>query len=248
MIEIKKIPDELEKFIDLYCKLNIKGSTVICPYFINPGGLLKKSVLAGKGTPQEIEEITNEMLSTHVFTENQNQLIRKEMEKLGIGIDCSGLVYQIYNKWLRDIEQRGELKNFLPKISSINPRKLLSRVLKPESSVSADMFTSEPISKKVEVKEVRPGNLIRTRGGKHLLFITEVHYKNSIPAKITFVNSTTYYQRNGIRFGEIILNESLDLANAEWNDNDPAEEVNYAYKGYRELMAGNGVFRPQFLK
>jgi hypothetical protein len=242
----RKIPDELQSFIDKYFKLKIKELEVICPYFINSSmGIMRKPVFAGKADPFEIESTANELLANKVYATKTPELIRQDMIEEGLGIDCSGLVYQIYNKWLQDILHKGELKDYLPKINSFNPRKILSRRLKPESSVSADMFTSEPISEKINVKDICPGDLIRTRGGKHVLFVIEVEYDNDQPKKVTFVNSATYYKRNGIRFGEITFTIDLNLISADWDDNDPNEPVNYAYKGYRELINKNGVFRPQ---
>lgn len=246
-MEKKSIPSEVKNFIDKYLHLEVKGEKITCPYFLNSGGILKNPIFAGKGNPYDIERTANEVLMNHDFSGDKAHLIRKEIEALGLGIDCSGLVYQIYNKWLRDVLNKGELKNHLPAGNIIAIRRYLSRRLKPEASVSADMFTSEPISQKIEVRDVRPGDLIRSRGGKHLLFVTDVEYERNLPRKITFVNSTTYYVRNGVRYGDILLGDDLSLSTAKWEDNDPNEGVNYAYKGYRELINNNGIWRPKFL-
>jgi hypothetical protein len=251
MTETKSIPQELKDFINKYLNLQIKGEKVIAPYFINTSGFLKQPIFAGKGDPYDIESKANEMFASHDFKDDKARLVRQEMEKIGLGVDCSGLVYQAYNKWLRDILGKGDLKSFLPKENPLKVRKFFSRVLKPEASVSADMFTSGPISESIEVKDIRPGDLIRTRGGKHLLLITDVTYRDGIPFILTFVNSTTFYTRNGVRYGEITLNKDLNLANAEWRDlselNGDTDNGNFAYKGYRELMNNNGVWRPKFL-
>lgn len=242
---VKKIPEAVQKFIDSYFSLDINGVNVICPYFINLGGIFKDPVLAGKGDPKQIEAKATEIFSHISLMEKDEKSIRTEMIEYGIGIDCSGLVYQIYNTWLRDVAQKGELKDHLPKIKSFNPRKIISRILKPQSSVNADMFTSEPLAKKIEVRDIQPGDVIRTRGGKHILFVTEVEYDSSeIPTKITFVNSAREYKRNGIRYSQINLDKTLSLSSAKWIDNDPDEPINHAYKGYREHMSNNGVFRP----
>jgi hypothetical protein len=242
----KRIPAEVQKFIDKYFALDIAGKKVVCPYYINLGGMLKDPVMAGKGDPLEIEERASGIFSHIDLMDKSEDFIRTEMMDNGLGVDCSGLVYQTLNMWLRDVAQKGELKDFLPKENSFNPRKMLSRLLKPQSSVNADMLTSEPLSQKIDVKDVQPGDLIRTRGGKHILLITEVNYDSAgKPSKITFANSAREYKRNGVRYSTITLNGDQDLATAEWSDNDPAEDVNYAYKGYRELMENNGIFRPQ---
>lgn len=246
MREVKTIPKEVTEYIDRYLHLNIRGEDIPAPYYINTSGILKQSVLAGKGSPQEIEATANALLANHSFEGDLKHKIRKEMENLGLGIDCSGLIYHAYNKWLKDILGKGELKHFLPNENILNPRKFLSRKLKPESSVSAHMVTSEPFAEKVEVKDTQPGDLIRTRGGKHVLLITEVEYENKVPVRIKFVNSTTSYERNGVRYGEILLSDDLNLANAQWRDLkvlDNDDDGGFAYKGYRELINNNGIWR-----
>jgi hypothetical protein len=240
----KTIPTDVKAFIDKYLALEIKGIITTCPYFINTSGFLKKGIYSGKGDPYEIEAEANRILQNHSFVNPTSDQIRNEMIQSDLGVDCSGLVYHIYNKWLISIG-KGELKEFLPKQSGMNLRKILSRNLKPVSSVNADMFTSEPLSQSVEVKDVQPGDLIRTRGGKHLLLITEVEYNSESPVTITFVNSACFYKRNGVRYGEIVLDSTFNLLKSEWKDNDPEEEVNYSYKGYRELSNNNGIFRPK---
>jgi hypothetical protein len=242
---VKKLPEEVQKFIDRYFALDVAGKKVICPYFMNIGGIFKDSVMAGKGDPLEIEAKAADIFSHISLVDKSEEFIRTEMLDHGLGVDCSGLVYQILNKWLRDVANKGEFKDYLPKQKTFNPRKMVSRLLKPQSSVNADMLTSEPISTKVEIKDIQPGDMIRTRGGKHILFITEVEYNaDKTPKTLTFVNSTTYYIRNGMRYGKIHLNHELNLSTSTWDDNDPGEATNFAYKGYRELMDNNGVFRP----
>lgn len=240
----RKIPAELAKFIDKYFTLNVAGMKVICPYYMNVGGILKDSVFAGKGSPVEIENKAKDIFSHIDLVNKDENFIRSEMSHNDLGIDCSGLVYQILNTWLRDISKKSELKDYLPKSRTFNPRRIISRMIKPQSSVSADMFTSSPISKKIDLKDVQPGDLIRTRGGKHILFVTEVEYNDTIPTKITFVQSASLYKRTGVRYGSVELIKKMDLACSIWSDANPEEE-NHTYKGYRTLMDNNGIFRPE---
>jgi hypothetical protein len=241
----KKIPLEVQRFINKYFELSIAGKRIVCPYFINTGGFLKEPVFAGKGDPGAIEEKATGIFSHISMVDKTEDLIRTEMVENGLGLDCSGLVYQVLDFWLKD-SGKGELKDYLPKFHSINPRKILSRIAKPQASVSADMFTSTPLSKKVDVREVLPGDLIRTRGGKHILFVTEVEYENdSTPKVITFVNSAREYKRHGVRYSKIYLDKSLNFSAAKWEDDDPDEPVNIAYKGWRDLTTNNGIFRPE---
>lgn len=235
------LPKEVQEYIDRYEHLKIAGQDIVVPYYINLRGFLTDPVHGGKGTPEEIEAAANKLTAgmKNLGVED----IRTIMMENSIGLDCSGLIYHVLNHWLNQLG-KGDLKDYLPRHSVWGIRKFLSRSLKPQSSVSADMLTSQPISKQVSVSEVHPGDLIRSRGGKHILLVTEVVYDNNVPTKIKFVNSTTYYKRNGLRYGEITLDDKFDLGSAHWNDNDISEPVNYAYKGYRELINNNGLFRP----
>lgn len=238
---MNSIPDSVKNFINQYFELRIKDQKVRCPYFINLNGMLKSPVMSGKGTPEEIENQANSIIKTE---SNNAKEIRKQMQELGLGVDCSGLVYNIYDFWIGEkFQGKKSLCDFLPTVSIFNLRKYLSRLKKPQNSVSADEFTSSPLANKIEIKKARPGDLIRTRGGKHVLFITEVETQNDLIQKICFVNSAREYKLNGVRYGEIIFDENQSLNTAKWID-IPEEEVNFTSKGYRESINSNGIFRP----
>lgn len=239
---MNSIPESVKNFINQYFELKIKGQKVRCPYFINLNGILKSPVMSGKGTPVEIESIANTFLQD--LNDVNEEEIRTRMIDRGLGVDCSGLVYNIYDFWIGEkFEGKKSLRDFLPTVSILNIRKYLSRTFKPQNSISADEFTSSPLANKIEIKEARPGDLIRTRGGKHVLFITEVEKNDGLITKIKFVNSAREYKLNGVRYGEIIFDENQSLNTAKWIDS-PEEEVNFASKGYRESINSNGFFHP----
>lgn len=242
---VKKIPTELQTFIDKFFHLNICGIDVITPYHMNSrGSFLKRPVFSGKATAEEIEKMANEIFHKEDFRELNAENIRREMIQSHLGIDCSGFTYQIYNFWIKNISHKGELRDYLPEVNKVNFRKFISRKFKPQSSVSADMFASEPIASRIDLKDIQPGDLIRTRGGKHVLFVVEVEYENALPTKIKVVHSTNKYKRTGVRYEDIFLGKELDLAAANWENHDGDEPSNETYKGYRVLMENNGVFRP----
>lgn len=234
------LPNKVYKFIDKYFNLRIKGFIVSTPYYINKFGLAKHPVAAGKGDPYEIEEIANEKLkSVNVSSEVE---IYNLLSKHNIGIDCSGLVFNIYKYWLSLFNY--DIKNYLSKVHILNIRKYFSRKFKPQSSINANELTSLPFSNKLErIVDVLPGDLIRTRGGKHVLFITRVVKNEFLVKEIEFVHSAAEYQRNGIRKGLIILDQNQSLNLAEWIDM-PQEEKNFARLGYKEKINNNGIFRP----
>lgn len=257
---LNRLPEEVQNFIDKWFELEIDGQKLPTPYFINQGGFLKKPVYAGKGSINEIQDETTKLVAGKGFN---SQEILDFMHERGIGIDCSGLVYQIYDFWVGNAstgENSGEVKgdesvgkkslrDFLPIVPFYNFRKYLSRKTKPQNSMSANEFTSEPFSQRIEVKDVRPGDLIRTKAGNHLLMITEVDSEESgKPKKLKFIQSARFYNRDGIRYGEIELSEDLNLTKSKWLDNDKNEPVNHTFEGWREGVNTNGIFRPKFLK
>lgn len=241
---LKKLPSEVQNFIDKWFELEIDTKKIPAPYFINIGGFLKKPVLAGKGTIEEIQNTTEEMIKGKDLNAQE---ILDFMHENGIGIDCSGLVYQIYDFWIQS-KEKGRLQDFLPQVPFYKLRKFLSRKTKPQNSIGADEFTSEPFSQKIDLKDIEPGDLIRTKSGKHVLFVTEVEtHENENPKRIKFVQSARLYNRDGIRYGEIFLNEDKSLNTAKWEDYDKNEPVNHSFEGWREGINTNGVFRPKFL-
>lgn len=236
------LPKEVESFINKYFNLNIKDITVPTPYFINRYGLGKNAVYAGKGDPYEIEKLANLKLEK-INTQDLNaDKIINLLKQYKIGIDCSGFVYNIYKYWLK--LNNYDISHFLPKINILNIRKYISRKFKPQNSMSAHEFTSTPFANKLKnLIEVEPGYLLRTRGGKHVLFITRVVKSKTYLKELEFVHSAAEYKRNGVRKGLIILNDKQDLNFANWVD-IPNEDINFAYKGYKERINNNGIYKP----
>ncbi len=234
----KAVFDEIEKFANM----EIAGKKISCPYFINSGGFLKSPVYSGKGTPDEIVlEIKKYLtkIGNHEYSEEE---LIQIMKSKGIGIDCSGLVYDLLDIWVR--ENKISLTQNLPKVNLINIRKFISRMIKPQNSINADEFTSEPFGERVNIIDIKPGDLIRTRAGKHILIILEVEYDERLtPKKIKYLESASKYKKDGVRYGEIYLNDDLNLNTSRWVTS-PREDINFTYEGWREGINTNGVFRP----
>lgn len=232
-------------YIDRYFELKINGAEVRCPYFINLGGYLKDAVHAGKGSPEEIEALVNSMTK-----ESDPVKLRRLMNENGIGVECSGFIYNVYDYWLRK-EEKGTLADYLPAVNILNPRKYLSRRFKPKNSMGADEFTRPPFSDAINIRNVEPGDLIRTRNGRHVLLIVEVEYENDVPRRLFYAQSNRYTddakkdEKNGVRKGVIELDETLDLGKARWIDTIDSYFDDYTFKGFRELMNRNGIFRPK---
>jgi len=150
------------------------------PYMTNilrNGKVVKERILGGKGNWKDIQKETQKIAKKEKI--NLQKLTPKQFynfqKKHKIGIDCSGLVTQLLNFYFK---------------TKLNPRKN-----------SADMLTSIPLSQKVEnFQDIQPGDLVRQKNGRHVLFVVE---KNG--TKISYVDSSFYGR--GVKYGEADLTD-----------------------------------------
>lgn len=128
--------------VNRYLNLRIKGLKVPCPFYLNfPGSLWKKAFrragatkemvkkariyfenrefaygwLNGKGTPEEIENAAEEMLEKifpkfHYYTETG---IDSFLRSRGIGIDCSGFVFNVLHQTFIRVDLEEEFMSSL---------------------------------------------------------------------------------------------------------------------------------------
>lgn len=254
----EKIDSTLQSFLDKYFNIEINIETkkkfrIKTPYFRRSSGFLTPALYSGKADPWSIEKEINAQLS-----ENKGHIKSKEdivsfMHDINLGIDCSGLVYQVLNFFFLKISDKSKpLSSFLPNEKILNIRKYYSRKFRPECSVSANMFTSQPISKNISVEKIKPLDLIRTQGGGHILLVTETKRNSSNEILwIKFVQSSYWHKRDGVRYGEIIIADpkSPNLLESKWIDcEEDKKEKNYTYRGYRNKHNQNGIFRLNFIE
>jgi hypothetical protein len=209
-------------------------------------------VLVGKGTPEEIEEETliYAKLRKTDLNELTQQEIRNFMIEQGIGIDCSGFVSHLINKWLK-IEGKGVIgKNLKYPTNSIY-RKLLT-LLRAIESTGADILTNETNSIKVKLKDVLPGDLLRLKGiphGDHVAMIYSVDYEDGTPISIRYVHSTDRFgEESGVKFGEIeVTHPEESLKEQEWLETD-SEGIKQTYEQLLHKEEDNGIRRLKCLK
>lgn len=120
-----KLGIEVRKNIDRYLNLNILDKKVRCPYYINyveaeflalmvASGIEEEKVrevhkrykgneanygwYRGKGTPEELENASLEIAKRRGFNLSSPtpEGIRELMRILGLGIDCSGYIYNVF--------------------------------------------------------------------------------------------------------------------------------------------------------
>lgn len=120
------------------------------PYFSNSGRHQINSsdiALVGKGSAHQIAIATIEAANREnvKLADLSSAQIYNFQKKHHLGIDCSGLACQLLNFYFS---------------LSLNPRK-----------ISANQLTSLPLSAAVELNDIRTGDLIRQKNGRHVLFV-----------------------------------------------------------------------------
>ena len=138
-------------------KLDLLKQEIQCyiglPYsknILKDGKITKERFLGGKGNYRQIATETIRLAQEQKIdlTKLSNQEFYNFQKKNYLGIDCSGLVCQLLNFYLK---------------TDLNPRK-----------TSADMLTSAPISQKItDLNKIQTGDLVRQKNGHHVLFIIE---------------------------------------------------------------------------
>lgn len=251
---IKSIPEVAQKEIERYMKLQIGGKEVRCPYYINLKRAKDLRAMVGKGTPEEIEieaQVWAKMKGIELEELNANK-IREFLMNRGIGIDCSGFVIHVLNKWYK--KETG--RNIWRKMDIPN-KMILARIaylLKPVEKLGAEIITNSQNSQSVKIKDVLPGDVIRTKWKKknshHILLITKVEYgKKGEPKHIEYTHSIPFYDKNsGVKTGGIKIKDlKKPLEKQDWEEKDE-NGVNHVLEGYMIQLSDNGLRRINTMK
>lgn len=161
---------ELQQEIEKYIGLPYSKN------ILKHGKIIKEQFLGGKGNCRQIATETIRLAQKQKIdlTQLNNQEFYNFQKKNHIGIDCSGLACQLLNFYFN---------------SELNPRK-----------TSANMLTSDPISKEISLKDIKTGDLIRQKNGHHVLFI--IKKQGNI---IDYVDSSI--SGRGVKYGQADLTD-----------------------------------------
>ena len=169
---VKSLPQQALSIIDQYRHLPLGDKLVQCPYFKNSSKVRAGlRVYMGKGTPEEIIEETQVLAQKHGLDLKtmSEQDIKQFMKISSLGIDCSGFISQVLNA----LDKKLIKKIAAIKFSKRPIRALISRH-RPIENISSKLLTSAPHAKQInQWQDLQPGDLIRTRAGKHVLLVTE---------------------------------------------------------------------------
>lgn len=231
MVEKSKV---LEKLYYEYTHLPLGGKLVRCPYWSNRQRILLSGPFKGKGMPNQITGAT--LRAADKLKIDLQKLssggIRKFMEHHRIGIDCSGFVYHMANAL--DKERGGG--GIIEKVEGVlgnGPRR-----------VNAFCLTNEKNSQTVKrIKDVRVGDFIRFRDGKHIAIVLRVKRdKKEVPREIVYAHSGRVSGITGVHTGKIFITDPVaDIGEQKWLEKN---RKGYEYKKTAYLhLKGDGIKR-----
>jgi len=224
-----------------YVNFEIGGKKIMMPYCIvdvpydrakhKMGRTDRFHNFAGKGTPEQIRKLTIKTAKTKKFNLEaaSKQEIIQFMVDNGIGIDCSGFVYNILDAYIRKVKKTS-LANYVYRQSGLlgKVENLLLRKNRVRR-ISAATLTNELNTIKIEkVKDIQPGDIIRLTHsdwpGKHIAIIVDRDNTD-----ITYAMASEYMKIRGAHFGTIrIKNNNKGLELQEW------QEANYDGQNYQK--------------
>jgi hypothetical protein len=231
--------------VERYANLRLGGKRIVAPYFMNTPGRKGRSARVGKGTADALERETVRLAAKYKFDLDRAMAddIRQFMIKHKLGIDCSGLVawasHALVMKhtssplW-HHIKYRGSL-----------PRILVARWLRPVENLSARLLTDDLNAIVLhDLNQVKPGDLIRSLNGNHVLLITEAGFdKRGRLRYLRYVNSTEYDGvKYGIRYGRITVKKPQGhILEQDWIDGENG--VNWIFNAANNFPDDTRVVR-----
>lgn len=247
-----KLHPAAQAIVERFRSLDLGGKKVTAVYHINAGHIKDLRVMVGKGTPEEIEMETKiwAQLKGIDLDKISADDIRDFMRLRKIGIDCSGFIYHIFSAWLHATVNETLLQQI--KFPYKTPLGGIKIWLRPAENIGADTLTSNLNTTPIGLKDMRPGDLIRSKsvhqGVDHILLISEVaKNEQEIPVWFKYVHSTKQFGKdNGVREGQVNITD----INAELKDQDwleiAADGVKYTLEGLKINYADNGLHRPNY--
>jgi len=226
---ISSLNKSLKKVCQSFLNLPLGKHSLPIPYWSNKlkdGKILIEGAFGGKGTPKQIQKATDRAAKKEKL--DLKKLTKKEilylMKRNKIGLDCSGLVYQ-----LLDFISKKEKKTSLDQILvGFGGKKGIRRVGVRQL---ADPQNSIPVN----LDQLKPGDFIITDQEKHMLLILDI--KDN---KITYIHSSQKTKNNGVHLGTLtIINPNRGLAHQKWSDKlkdgSPYTKTIYENDGFYRL-------------
>lgn len=239
---IIRFPIKTRKLINHYFALKIGQHKIHCPYFQNVTKKMVPPVFAGKGLPEEIEKEAKKIFSDELLSRIDPNQLRLYLTLAGLGIDCSGLVTNALNSFLRE-KKLGSIQKVI-KYPTANPLRLLTYQLRPRSNLSASTLTHSLNTTPLKnLNKIKPGDLLKI-GNHHVVLVNEVELnKKNEAIRIGYLHSTSdYFDQHGVSRGNIhIFNKNKPLAKQKWDEKYRNE--NWLLKDYLASTQNQRGFR-----
>lgn len=250
---IKEIDSFAKEIIHTYMNLKVDGKTIQTPYFINSNRTKDLRAMVGKGTPDEIimEAKIWEKLKGVDFDSMTKEEIKAFLIDRGIGIDCSGFIVHVLDYWFKSKNRKHIWNKF--NIGSKSLFNILKYKLRPAEKLGADLITNAKNCTAIELKDIMPGDLIRSKSikinGDHIMIIYSTEYEGDNLKKIIYAHSTPNFdEENGVKFGVIeITNINEPLENQNWLEVDKQGNTP-TLEGYKINIEDNGIRRLKFIQ
>lgn len=226
------LPQMVSDIVDHYLHLQLGPHFLPCPYWRNKDGI--RGPLDGKGRPEEIELESARIaqgrdMDFHTSTPEE---IIAFLYRNKIGVDCSGLAYQILDSFNQSGLGRS-LDTYITPTPGGNP--FNQKRFRTNADYLTNASNSRPVS---SIAEIQAGDLIRLDGGRHVTVILELQENT-----LTYIHSTREYtQMSGVHFGQIkITDTSKSLELQDWQEITNDDQT--LGKQYFHPSQGDGVFR-----
>ncbi|MEI7580077.1 MAG: hypothetical protein WCJ58_08695 [bacterium] len=217
----------LEKLAREYVNLKVNGVPIKLPYYnVSDSTDNQEKIIgkfAGKGTADQLYHEIDQLFQQNsaISKLDQNQL-RLKLKELGIGVDCSGYVYNILNEYVQattgmqldyQIRRFDGIFGYIDLLMNTN-----NRVNKISAKVLTSKFNIDQIN---SVKTMKVGDMIRLTHqgypGKHVALILSVDQQQIIYTHSS--DSLNIAKEEGPHISRILVKNPLQgLAMQEWEE------------------------------
>jgi hypothetical protein len=242
-MDTRSISPKALDMIKQYKEFSLGNSVISLPYFNNKTTLKRAAlrVEVGKGNPEEIlNEVKELAIKNRVDYKNLNESeLKKFLVDHGIGIDCSGFVYHILNIESQ-ARNKGEIKDNLKFSDRTGILDKIRAKIRPAENTSVKIFANNENSRVVELRDVKPADIITLVGDEeglmrdHILLIYKIDYENNLPKTIFYAHSIAWptdgEYSHGVSIGRIeILDINKNIRDQSWIEKEKKDFDNYTF-------------------
>jgi hypothetical protein len=199
---------KLQSFYQLYLALPLGKHLIPIPYWSNKlknGKILVEGAFGGKGTPSQIKKAAQKSARQEKL--DLNKLTQKELifllKRNKIGLDCSGLVYQL----LDFIAQQKKKKKLDRVLLGSQKKKGIRRVGVKEFCHPQNSFP-------IPLDQVQTGDFIVLDQKRHILLVLDKKAN-----KINYIHSSQKTKKNGVHLGTLTITKpDRGLKDQKWSD------------------------------